>query len=100
MRITETHSDPSKAQRKTYISRYKLAYQIYKQGAAGVPASIAGKLVEAGRESKERESNDRARQTLNAGKGASGLGEKPSKESYVNSLNNLPGEVSFGSLLT
>ena len=100
MRITETHSDPSKAQRKTYISRYKLAYQIYKQGAAGVPVAIANKLVEAGRESKERESNDRARQTLNAGKGASGLGDKQPSKSYVHDLNNLPGEVSFGSLIT
>jgi hypothetical protein len=100
MRIQETHADPAKAERRTFISRYKLAYQIYKQGAAGVPAATAKQLVDAGREAKERETADRTRQGINAGPGATGRGDKPRSESYVAGLNNLPGEVPFSSLLS
>ena len=99
MRIVENHPDSSKAERRTFISRYKLAYQIFKNGAGGVSAQTAKKLVDAGRESKERETSDVARQTINAGSGASGRGEKPSNRSYIQELNNLPGEVPFASLL-
>lgn len=99
LRIMETNPDPAKAERKTFIARYKLAYRIFKSGAAGVSAETAKKLVEAGRESAERDSNDRARQSINAGSGASGHGDKSGAKSYVSELNNLPGEVPFTSLL-
>lgn len=96
LRIQEHHPDPKKAERMTLISRYKLAYQIHKQG--GVPAETARKLVEAGREGRERDSQDRARQAINAGPGVSGHGEKTNSGSYIQYINNLSGEIPFSSL--
>lgn len=98
MQIEAKHPDPATAQRMTFISRYKLAYQIWKQGVAGLPAAAAKKLVEAGAEMSERQAADRARQTINSGSGASGLGERSRSRSYVQDLNQLPGEISFSSI--
>jgi hypothetical protein len=101
MQIAGTHTDPTTRERQAMIARYKLAYQIYKQGAAGVSAETAKALVDAGREIRTRQDGDRARQSINAGPGASGVGDKPPREkSYVTQLNSLPGEVPFASLIS
>lgn len=99
MQVQGTHADPAKRERQAFIARYKLAYQIHKQGAAGVPAETAKALVDAGREIKTAQAADRTRQTINAGPGASGVGEKSQPKSYVGQLNSLPGEVPFSSLI-
>lgn len=98
--IVKTHEDPIKAERATFLARYKLAYQLYKQATPAVSAEAAKQLVDAGRNVERNKDSDRARQTLNAGSGATGLMEKGSKGSYVNDLNNLPGEVPFSSLFS
>jgi hypothetical protein len=101
LQITAQHADPAKAARQSFIARYKMAYQIYQQESAGHSTETAKQLVQAGRESKERESKDRARQAINAGSGKSGVGtDKSASKSYVGHLNSLPGEVSTSSLLT
>lgn len=102
MRVVESHLDPVKAERMTFVSRYKLAYQIHKQqgATAGMAPQTAQALVKAGREAGERKPQDRARQGLNAGAGATGVGtDKTASKSYVSDLNNLPGEVPFSSLV-
>jgi hypothetical protein len=99
LRIQEHHQDPAKAQRKTLISRYKLAYQIYKQGAGGVTAETARKLVEAGREGRQRDNQDRARQAINAGPGSSGHGEQSKSGSYVRDIISRQDDIPFASLL-
>jgi hypothetical protein len=101
LQITAQHADPTKAARQSFIARFKMAYQIFKQESAGVSNETAKQLVEAGRQSKDRENNDRARQSLNAGSGKSGVGtDKQAPKSYVSTLNALPGEVPLSSLLS
>ena len=100
MQITATHTDPKKAERSSFIARYKLAYQMFKQSKGGVAADTAKALVEAGRTAKDREAADRTRQGINAGSGTSGLGGDKSPKSYVAQLNSLPGEVPLSSLLS
>jgi hypothetical protein len=100
MQITATHTDLQKAERSTFIARYRLAHQIYKQSKGGVAADTAKALVEAGRTAKNRETADRTRQGINAGSGTSGLGGDKSSKSYVGQLNSLPGEVPLSSLLS
>lgn len=99
MSIVKSHDDPVKAERATLLARYKLAYQIWKQEASGgVPAAAAQQLVAAGRDMERNQAADRARQTINAGPGATGLGGKPTGDSYIEQLQNLPGALSASSL--
>lgn len=100
LQISGTHSDPKKREQQAFIARYKLAYQIMKQGAAGIPAETAKALVNAGREIKAGQANDRARQAINAGSGPTGVGDKAAPKSYIGQLNSLPGEIPFSSLLS
>jgi hypothetical protein len=101
MQIRGSHTDPAKAERQAFIARYKLAYQIFKQGTAGaaLSAETAKALVDAGRDIKDKQQQDRARQSMNAGPGASGVGDKEKPKSYVGQLNAMPGELPFSSLL-
>lgn len=99
MTVQGRGKDRDAIEKSTFMARYRLAYRIFRQQAGAVPADAAKRLVEAGAELKAHNANDRARQTINSGSGATGLGEKSSKGGYVNELNNLPGEISFSSLL-
>jgi hypothetical protein len=100
MQVMSQHPDATKAERASFIARYKLAYQMYRQSKGGVAVDVAKKLVETGRAAKERETADRTRQSINSGVGTTVAGgEKPAR-SYMNQLNNLPGEVPLASLLS
>lgn len=101
MQISVPDADRSKAQRKTFIARYRLAYQLHRQAAPPpVSAEVAKELVKQGEVIANGKESERARQALNSGTGASGLGgEKAGTGGYVSELNNLPGEISFSSLL-
>lgn len=98
MDIRAEDADPDTAERLTYIKQYRAAARILKRQQGAIEPGKAKELVEAGAKMHQREQEDRARQGINAGPGATGLGGK-SAQSYVEGLNKLPGEVSFSELL-
>lgn len=96
--IRVDHADPSTARRLTMIERYRAAHSIQaKQKPSGLAPEVASDLVKAGATMASRTPNDRVRQSLNAGSGASSSAPKGSN-SYVEGLVNLPGSRAFSSL--
>lgn len=97
LKVNESDQNPRVAERKTLYTRWKLAAEIAKRETQPeVDPKKAKELVDAGREMQARESKDRTRQTLNAGRGATTAGGK--NADYAEELNNLPGVGSVAQL--
>jgi len=90
-RITVPHQDPTTAQRLTLIERYRAAVQMARGSQpavptaqaqpvpqpTGIPADQARQLMAAGADLARREQEDRARQAINSGPGATALAGSP-----------------------
>jgi hypothetical protein len=90
--IVVTHENPAVAQRLTLIERYRAAGTLARAQqpatgqpvgaqpqaqATGIPADQARQLMAAGAEQARREQEDRARQSINSGPGATALSGSP-----------------------
>jgi hypothetical protein len=87
---------PAMADRLTYIARLRAAYRIL--SAQRVNPQTAQALVDAGRQDAVRRQQDRARQALNSGSGASTRGAGTEAKGLVDELAAHGGGKSFSSL--
>lgn len=100
LKIREHDDNPRIAQRKTIHSRMMAALSRFREMQGGnLKPEKAKELVEAGAEIERRKQNDRVRQGLNAGKGASSAGGKPPRN-IVHELNSAPGRGSIEDLMS
>lgn len=96
--INVRHEDPDTADRLTYFARFRMAYRISKSGQ--IDAGKAKQILTAATKMAERSSNDRTRQALNSGSGATGLPNGKKTGSFVQDhlLNGEGSTSSFSSL--
>lgn len=99
MRIQDPN--PEKARRLTHLNRYALAARLYKQQqtANSVDPAKAQALLDAGAALQQKSEQDRTRQAMNAGTGATGTGAHIPPGSLVQEINNSVGAISIASLL-
>lgn len=100
LKIRETDDNPRIAQRKTIHARMMAALSRFREMQGGnLKPEKAKELVEAGAQMERRKQDDRVRQGLNAGKGASSTGGKPPRN-IVHELNSAPGRGSIEDLMS
>ena len=100
LKIVDTDPNQRVASRKTLHERWRLAAQIAQREAQPqIDPKKAQELVNNGRAVEKRESRERVRQGLNAGKGSTTVGDggKQSRD-YAEELNDMPGVGSLASL--
>lgn len=101
LRINRDHPNPDLAERLTWLDRYKAVIsQLRKQGESVTPAQ-AKEILNAGKQMQARESQDRARQQVNAGATATGRGTGRSEDRWVQPdlLKDVPGSLTLQDLL-
>jgi hypothetical protein len=93
LKINVEHKDPIKAKALTLHARFLAAAKLIKAGQnKGISRDEAKDLVRTGATIAKRENGqDRVRQGLNAGSGATGLGKPKTEKTYVDTLVDLPG---------
>lgn len=96
--IRVQHPDPLEAQRLSAIRRLKAAAKIWHSKQAGINPTTAKQLVNAGAEMAARQAGEAARQSMNAGPTATGLGQK-ANDTYIQSIVKLPGSMTVADLL-
>jgi hypothetical protein len=92
--------DPFKAAARTHLLRFTEAAKIYAQQkkSSAITGTKAKELVATGAKMAQRESgNERVRQALNSGPGASGR-TPPAKQNYAKDLQDLEGSASLSRL--
>ena len=99
LRIKVDNADPAKAAKLTFYARYLEAAKIFKATQRQeISPKQAKEFVDSGVRIAEREhTTERARQSLNAGAGASGR-QPPAKENYARSLQKMQGAGSLRDL--
>lgn len=100
-KIQFDHKDPQKARTATLAARYRQIARIHnstQKVKAAISPETAEKLVEAGAQIRQKQSDDRVRQSVNSGNGASVRGTKPREESYVRSALRTTGEMELADL--
>lgn len=100
LNIKVEDGNPRVAQRKTIHKRLSAVLSRFRemQQAGNLKADKAKELVETGKQIERRKQDDRVRQGLNAGKGASSTGGKPPRN-VVHDLNSIPGRGSIEELM-
>ena len=83
MHIQRDHDDPATAAKLTFIARFQAAWKY--ANSKKVDPETAQNLVQAGQQMAERKIDDRTRQSLNAGRGATTSGGTATDESFMKS---------------
>lgn len=98
--INAKDENPRVAQRKTFHARFSAVLSRFREKQAGqLKPDKAKELVETGKQIERRRHDDRVRQGLNAGRGASSASGKPPR-GYVHELNSVPGMGSLDELMS
>jgi len=99
LEIRATHKDPAVADRLTLTKQFRAAasYARLEGNRNNLDPAKAQQLVDAGKTLAQKAEQDRVRQGLNAGNGATGLGSNAAPTSFVKGLSP-SGEISFSSL--
>lgn len=95
--LRKSHSDPRKADQLSTIGKVRVAYAMWKRGAANAKPPVAPaqvqQIMQNGVEMERRQQQDRARQGMNAsGRGPVNNSTNGQPQRYVQMLQELPDE--------